>query len=566
MRTKTPPHNHDTAFADAAGAGGVSDFDDCLYQLSSTAKLVDQQQMTALGHLFNTFLTRTAADSPGDVSVQVAAARTLAADPRATGGVDRDGLALKREASQRRDAYVWLSERVAATSLMQVAGVLDMTCAQVRARVELAMVGLIGLPAFTSQARCGLAGFERYCYAARRALRLEPEDFAEYDSKVCQLRADDLPAFKRGINQIIAALTTREKRTREIRQRRTVETYYEPHGLGVLIARGPAADIALLDARLTGMARAVIRNLGQPLGVPEDHTIIDDRSLAEMKFDFLTRSRPTGTLTTQPTNTTGTAGTGNTGACDSGAAGLAGSTGTAAAGVGDVVADSTHVVGAANPAGIDIDATAGNIAAALAEIDVQCPTDSEWLRRQARITVTVPALTLLNTTEDNEDAAGVPGLVDGHPVSPDVARQLVGAGAHHTVYRILTDPVSGAVLDHEAQLYTIPERMRIALIEKWQHCTLPGCDRSAVTAEIDHIVPFNHHEPARGGPTSMGNLHPLCRKHHQMKTLNKLTVTKDPETGMLHWVLPGGHTTDVGPPDQPIGQAHAQHLLTLTRT
>ncbi|MFC5424424.1 hypothetical protein, partial [Brevibacterium otitidis] len=98
---------------------------------------MDQQQMTALGHLFNTFLTRTAADSPGDVSVQVAAARTLAADPRATGGADRDGLALKREASQRRDAYVWLSERVAATSLMQVAGVLDMTCAQVRARVEL---------------------------------------------------------------------------------------------------------------------------------------------------------------------------------------------------------------------------------------------------------------------------------------------------------------------------------------------------------------------------------------------------------------------------------------------
>nr|WP_239557331.1 HNH endonuclease signature motif containing protein [Brevibacterium luteolum] len=106
--------------------------------------------------------------------------------------------------------------------------------------------------------------------------------------------------------------------------------------------------------------------------------------------------------------------------------------------------------------------------------------------------------------------------------------------------------------------------MRIALVEKWQYCTLPGCDRSAVKAELDHIEPFNHENPGRGGPTSMGNLHPLCREHHQMKTDNRLRVTRHPETGMLTWMLPGGHQLTARPPSNPIGQAHAEQLLNLT--
>jgi len=281
------------------------------------------------------------------------------------------------------------------------------------------------------------------------------------------------------------------------------------------------------------MARSVIKGLGTPLGVPENREIADGRGMGELMFDFLTGSQPAGTLTTQSTSSDSHTTPGRVGDC---------------------------IVEAANPAGIDVDATAEKITETLTETGVQCPVDAEWLKRQARITITVPALTLLN---DSADAESVPGMVNGHPIAPEAARQLTGTG-HSTLYRILTDPADGTVLDHAAETYTIPEKMRIALVEKWQYCTLPGCDRSAAKAELDHIEPFNHEDPGRGGPTTMGNLHPLCREHHQMKTDNRLKVTRSPDTGMLTWTLPGRHQLTARPPSNPIGQVHAQQLLNLT--
>ena len=518
----------------------TSDFADCLYRLRSTHHGIDHQRMIGLGCLFDAFLARTASDSPEDVTAQVDAVRGLAADPRALGRTDRDGMDYRNEAQQRRDAYAWLVERTSSTSLMHMADALDTTVKQVRSRVQTAAAGLVGLPEFTSQARAGIIGYDRYLYGAARAASLEPEQLADFDAGLARIRVSDMTAFKRAVTQLIATLVTREQRAKQVRDRRTVETYYEPHGLGILIARGPAHQIALLEARLTGMARSVIKGLGTPLGVPESREIADGRGMRELMFDFLTGSRPAGTLTTQAigsdTVTTQSAGS------DGGA---------------------SSIVEAANPAGIDIDATAEKIADALVETGVQCPVDGEWLKRQARITITVPALTLLDENTNDDAAGSVPGMVNGHPIAPETARQLTGTG-HPTVYRILTDPTDGTALDHAAETYTIPEKMRIALVEKWQFCTLPGCDRSAVKAELDHIEPFNHEDPGRGGPTSMGNLHPLCREHHQMKTDDRLRVTRHPETGMLTWILPGGHQLTTRPPSNPIEQTHAQQLLNLT--
>ncbi|PMB98329.1 HNH endonuclease signature motif containing protein [Brevibacterium luteolum] len=508
----------------------TSDFADCLYRLRSTNRDIDNRRLAGLGFLFDAFLARTASDSPEDVSLQVDAVRELAADPRALGRPDRDGTDFKNEAEQRRNAYAWLVERTASTSLMHMADALDTTVKQVRSRVQVAAAGLVGLPAFTSQARAGVIGYDRYLHGARRATTLEPEHLADFDAGLVRIRVSDMTAFKRAVTQLIATLVTREERTKQVRDRRTVETYYEPHGLGILIARGPSHQIALLEARLAGMARSVIKGLGAPLGVPEGREIVDERGMGELMFDFLTGSQPAGTLTTQPVDSDGGAST---------------------------------IVEAANPAGIDVDATAEKIAETLAETGVRCPVDAEWLKRQARITITVPALALLDKNTDEGDADSVPGMVNGHPIAPETARQLTGTG-HSTVYRILTDPTDGTVLDHAAETHTIPEKMRIALVEKWQFCTLPGCDRSAVKAELDHIEPFNHEDPGRGGPTTMGNLHPLCREHHQMKTEDRLRVTRSPDTGMLTWTLPGGHQLQARPPTNPIGQAHAQQLLNLT--
>src|SRR5699024_11582136 len=62
-------------------------------------------------------------------------------------------------------------------------------------------------------------------------------------------------------------------------------------------------------------------------------------------------------------------------------------------------------------------------------------------RERFRLTITVPALTLLGI----ENA---PGLLDGiHPISPQMARQLDGSDNH--CHRVLTDPTTGPVLRSE---------------------------------------------------------------------------------------------------------------------
>ena len=112
----------------------TSDFADCLYRLESANRDIDERRMTGLGFLFDAFLARTSADSPEDVCLQVDAVRELAADPRALGRPDRDGTDFKNEAEQRRNAYAWLVERTASTSLMHMADALDTTVKQVRSR------------------------------------------------------------------------------------------------------------------------------------------------------------------------------------------------------------------------------------------------------------------------------------------------------------------------------------------------------------------------------------------------------------------------------------------------
>ncbi|WP_243636589.1 HNH endonuclease signature motif containing protein [Rhodococcus sp. Eu-32] len=56
-------------------------------------------------------------------------------------------------------------------------------------------------------------------------------------------------------------------------------------------------------------------------------------------------------------------------------------------------------------------------------------------------------------------------------------------------------------------------------------CRFPGCDVPAASCELDHIIPYLHHDPARGGWTILTNLHCLCRYHHSLKTMGAWHTT-----------------------------------------
>ncbi|MBM7414924.1 MULTISPECIES: HNH endonuclease signature motif containing protein [Nocardiaceae] len=48
-------------------------------------------------------------------------------------------------------------------------------------------------------------------------------------------------------------------------------------------------------------------------------------------------------------------------------------------------------------------------------------------------------------------------------------------------------------------------------------CVHPGCAVPSEDCDLDHVVPFDHTDPERGGWTVTGNLTPLCRRHHGLK-------------------------------------------------
>lgn len=134
--------------------------------------------------------------------------------------------------------------------------------------------------------------------------------------------------------------------------------------------------------------------------------------------------------------------------------------------------------------------------------------------------VTVPAMTLLG-------ASDAPGMLEGRtPIPADQARFL--AAGQPEWHRLLTDPISGAYLDAPTTRYTPTAAQRTQLRLRHPVCAAPGCTHSTVLAsEDDHIEEFDHRDPARGGPTTLENLHRLCWRHHQLKTAGRLDPTRE---------------------------------------
>ena len=57
--------------------------------------------------------------------------------------------------------------------------------------------------------------------------------------------------------------------------------------------------------------------------------------------------------------------------------------------------------------------------------------------------------------------------------------------------------------------------------------------------EIDHVIAYDHTEPARGGPTTPSNLQSLGHRDHRWKTIGKLRITGN-ANGVLEIRTPAG--------------------------
>ncbi|MEB8327128.1 HNH endonuclease [Dietzia kunjamensis] len=104
------------------------------------------------------------------------------------------------------------------------------------------------------------------------------------------------------------------------------------------------------------------------------------------------------------------------------------------------------------------------------------------------------------------------------------------------------DPHIGAADDARAALQYRPGAQlarRIRLRDGT--CRHPGCAIPAEACDLDHVVPFDHADPQRGGHTIEANLAAMCRRHHRFKTFSDWIYDLQPD-GTLIVRTPEGST------------------------
>lgn len=137
---------------------------------------------------------------------------------------------------------------------------------------------------------------------------------------------------------------------------------------------------------------------------------------------------------------------------------------------------------------------------------------------------------------------GTATLMGYGPIPPALAGAL--AMEPGSVWRrIVTDPLSGAVLDVGRATYRPSSGLARHVIARDGYCVAPRCQVRATACDLDHSVPFaqdgRHDDALSGGTTSADNLAPLCRRHHRLKTLAGWDLIQT-SPGRFVWVTPSG--------------------------
>ncbi|MGN7782672.1 DUF222 domain-containing protein [Mycolicibacterium sp. 22603] len=154
-----------------------------------------------------------------------------------------------------------------------------------------------------------------------------------------------------------------------------------------------------------------------------------------------------------------------------------------------------------------------------------------------------------------EPAAKEGGGADPRPTAPAAsARPDLGAGITldgaiipaHLLAELIAGGAKVRPLNNTADLGSEPRYRPSAKLAAYVRmtamtCCFPGCGKPAQRCDLDHVTPW----PA--GATHPGNLRPLCREHHLLKTLKTGWTPKAHPDGTTEWTAPNGHTYTTRP-------------------
>jgi hypothetical protein len=133
----------------------------------------------------------------------------------------------------------------------------------------------------------------------------------------------------------------------------------------------------------------------------------------------------------------------------------------------------------------------------------------QWLDRMDRPNVAGerPHLSVTMDLSALEGRIGLSGFDHTGPIHPETARRIA---CDASVSRVITRG-SSEPLDVGRRTPVVPAGLRRAVVVRDRICRFPGCDRPHHWCDAHHVIHW-----ADGGPTALGNLVLLCRRHHRM--------------------------------------------------
>ena len=108
----------------------------------------------------------------------------------------------------------------------------------------------------------------------------------------------------------------------------------------------------------------------------------------------------------------------------------------------------------------------------------------------------LPMRTTRRKRQSAPAAAGRAMPVKAVPVGDDVASEvgtltfldqvLADPAVGLTLRRLVTDPMTGHLIDRGRTAYVVPQSLRAFITTRDRHCRFPGCRRKAISCQIDH--------------------------------------------------------------------------------
>ncbi len=135
-----------------------------------------------------------------------------------------------------------------------------------------------------------------------------------------------------------------------------------------------------------------------------------------------------------------------------------------------------------------------------------------------------------------------PAELAGHGHLPAALAREIATGPNTVLRRIITDPLSGQVLDLGRDRYRPTAGQGEFVRVRDRECRRPGCHRPAQACDLDHSVPWEH-----GGHTDAADLIDLCRRDHRLKDEPGWTYHLASD-GTLTITTPTGQSYDSTPP------------------